>query len=404
MTPLTSLLLAAAAAAVLIGLTFAIEPFRSYQLATACAYLCAVAGLTLLTGAGGQLSLGQAALMAAGAYSYALSANALAEAGVEGLLLMLTPLGAAVLGAALLGVIIGCAAGRLHGPYLAGFTLALVVAIPAVTSTFSNILGGDQGLWITVEKRPAALRGTVSNEQWQAWLAILCAVAVMVVLNNLLRGRFGRQLRAVRDNDAAASLSGVNVARTKIISFTVSAAAAGLGGGLLAYVTQSASPGAYSLVLSLYLLMAAVIGGIGSLTGAVWGALIMVFLPYAVNSFTADLPVSADVASRLDGNLAIAVFGTILVLVILIAPRGIQGLLSAGGRRIRTRFSPGAGPAGTAATAVVPDPGSESSPQTPSAAAGVAGSAPQSGTSAEIPPSGTKNPPSETLSTTKGQR
>ncbi|WP_104101279.1 branched-chain amino acid ABC transporter permease [Arthrobacter sp. 08Y14] len=382
--PGTSLLVAVAAAAILIGLTFAVDPFRSYQLATACAYLCAVAGLTLLTGAGGQLSLGQAALMAAGAYSYALSANALAEAEVEGPLLLLAPLGAAVLGAGVLGLIIGCAAGRLHGPYLAGFTLALVVAIPAVTSTFSNVLGGDQGLWITVEKRPAALRGTVSNEQWQAWLAIICAVAVMVVLNNLLRGRFGRQLRAVRDNDAAASLSGVNVARTKIISFTVSAAAAGLGGGLLAYVTQSANPGAYSLVLSLYLLMAAVIGGIGSLTGAVWGALVMVFLPYAVNSFTADLPVSADVASRLDGNLAIAVFGTILVLVILLAPRGIQGLLSAAGRRIRARVSPGPGPSNPAPAVVVP--------------------VQQSRTPADNPPSGTDTPPSETLSTTKGQR
>ncbi|MBO0897735.1 branched-chain amino acid ABC transporter permease [Arthrobacter sunyaminii] len=382
--PGTSLLVAVAAAAILIGLTFAVDPFRSYQLATACAYLCAVAGLTLLTGAGGQLSLGQAALMAAGAYSYALSANALAEAEVEGPLLLLAPLGAAVLGAGVLGLIIGCAAGRLHGPYLAGFTLALVVAIPAVTSTFSNVLGGDQGLWITVEKRPAALRGTVSNEQWQAWLAIICAVAVMVVLNNLLRGRFGRQLRAVRDNDAAASLSGVNVARTKIISFTVSAAAAGLGGGLLAYVTQSASPGAYSLVLSLYLLMAAVIGGIGSLTGAVWGALVMVFLPYAVNSFTADLPVSADVASRLDGNLAIAVFGTILVLVILLAPRGIQGLLSAAGRRIRARVSPGPGPSNPAPAVVVP--------------------VQHSRTPAGNPPSGIDKPPSGTLSTTKGQR
>ncbi|WP_104052480.1 MULTISPECIES: branched-chain amino acid ABC transporter permease [unclassified Arthrobacter] len=396
--PGTSLLVAVAAAAILIGLTFAVDPFRSYQLATACAYLCAVAGLTLLTGAGGQLSLGQAALMAAGAYSYALSANALAEAEVEGPLLLLAPLGAAVLGAGVLGLIIGCAAGRLHGPYLAGFTLALVVAIPAVTSTFSNVLGGDQGLWITVEKRPAALRGTVSNEQWQAWLAIICAVAVMVVLNNLLRGRFGRQLRAVRDNDAAAALSGVNVARTKIISFTVSAASAGLGGGLLAYVTQSASPGAYSLVLSLYLLMAAVIGGIGSLTGAVWGALIMVFLPYAVNSFTADLPVSADVASRLDGNLAIAVFGTILVLVILLAPRGIQGLLSAAGRRIRARVSPGPGPSNPAPAVVVPVQQSRTPADSPPSGT----DKPPSGT--DNPPSGTDNPPSETLSTTKGQR
>ncbi|MBP3034743.1 branched-chain amino acid ABC transporter permease [Arthrobacter sp. zg-ZUI100] len=397
MSPLKTLLAAAAAAALLIGATFAVEPFTSYQLATVCAYLCAVAGLTVLTGTGGQLSLGQAALMACGAYCYALSANALAGAGIEGPLLLLGPLAAAVLGAAVLGLVIGLAAGRLHGPYLAGFTLALVVAIPAVTSTFSTVLGGDQGLWITVEKRPASLRGMVSNEQWQAWLAILCAVTVMVLLNNLLRGRFGRQLRAVRDNDAAASLSGVNVARTKILSFTVSAAAAGLGGGLLAYTTQSASPGAYSLVLSLYLLMAAVIGGIGSLTGAVWGALIMVFLPYSINSLTAGLPVSADVASRLDGNLAIAVFGTVLVLVILLAPRGIQGLLSAAVRRIRGRRSPAAAAAAAPSTpaAVVVNPRADP---------GAAASTGPGNANPESAPSAPNPAPPENLSTTKGQR
>lgn len=400
MNPFRTLLIAAAAAGLLIGLTFVVEPYTSYQLATVCAYLCAVAGLTVLTGTGGQLSLGQAALMAAGAYAYALSANALAEAGIEGPLLLLAPLVAAVLGAAVLGLIIGCAAGRLHGPYLAGFTMALVVAIPAVTSTFSGVLGGDQGLWITVEKRPASLRGIVSNEQWQSWLAIICAVAVMVVLNNLLRGRFGRQLRAVRDNDAAASLSGVNVARTKIASFTVSAAAAGLGGGLLAYITQSASPGAYSLVLSLYLLMAAVIGGIGSLTGAVWGALILVFLPYSINSLTADLPVSADVAQRLDGNLAIAVFGTVLVLVILLAPRGLQGLLSAAARRIRGRRSPAAGrPSSSSAASVSagsPHPADgEAAPETSGeASSDVSGAAGSASGSPPLPVN---------LSTTKGQ-
>ncbi|MDK1359459.1 branched-chain amino acid ABC transporter permease [Arthrobacter sp. zg-Y1219] len=401
MNPFRTLLIAAAAAGLLIGLTFVVEPYTSYQLATVCAYLCAVAGLTVLTGTGGQLSLGQAALMAAGAYAYALSANALAEAGIEGPLLLLAPLVAAVLGAAVLGLIIGCAAGRLHGPYLAGFTMALVVAIPAVTSTFSGVLGGDQGLWITVEKRPASLRGIVSNEQWQSWLAIICAVAVMVVLNNLLRGRFGRQLRAVRDSDAAASLSGVNVARTKIASFTVSAAAAGLGGGLLAYITQSASPGAYSLVLSLYLLMAAVIGGIGSLTGAVWGALILVFLPYSINSLTADLPVSADVAQRLDGNLAIAVFGTVLVLVILLAPRGIQGLLSAAARRIRGRRSPAAGrpssSSAASASAGFPHPADgEAAPETSGeASSDVSGTAGSASGSPPLPVN---------LSTTKGQQ
>ncbi|MCQ1999187.1 branched-chain amino acid ABC transporter permease [Arthrobacter zhaoxinii] len=328
-------LLAAAAAVILIGLTFVVPSFTSYQLATVCAYLCGIAGLTLLTGAGGQLSLGQAALMAAGAYSYALTANSMADAGTEGTLLLLVPLAAAVLGAAVLGLVIGLAAGRLHGPYLAGFTMALVVALPAVTSTFSSVLGGDQGLWITVEKRPTALRGTVSNEAWQAWLAVVCSVLVLTLLANLLHGRFGRHLRAVRDNPVAAALAGINPARTKVTAFVISSAAAGMGGGLLAYTTQSASPGAYSLVFSLFLLMAAVVGGIGSLTGAVWGALLLVALPHLISTATARLDLSADLAQRLDGNLAVAIFGLVLILVVLLAPQGIQGLLVRIGRRIR---------------------------------------------------------------------
>lgn len=341
-------LLATVIAAGLIGVTFAIPSFTSYQLATACAYLCGIAGLTLLTGAGGQLSLGQAALMAAGAYSYALSANAMSDAGAEGPLLLVLPLLAAVIGAALLGLVIGLAAGRLHGPYLAGFTMALVVALPAVTSTFSSVLGGDQGLWITVEKRPTALRGTVSNEAWQAWLAVICAVLVLTLLANLLHGRFGRELRAVRDNPVAAALAGINPARTKVTAFVASSAAAGMGGGLLAYTTQSASPGAYSLVFSLFLLMAAVVGGIGSLAGAVWGAALLVALPHLISAATARLALPAELAQRLDGNLPVAIFGLVLVLVILLAPQGIQGLL------LKLRRRPGAGPAGPAATATTP--------------------------------------------------
>ncbi|MCC3277654.1 branched-chain amino acid ABC transporter permease [Arthrobacter sp. zg-Y40] len=360
MSVLLRYFVAAAAAVFLIGLTFIIPSFTSYQLATACAYLCGIAGLTLLTGAGGQLSLGQAALMAAGAYTYALTANALDDAGVEGPLLLVVPLVAAVAGAGVLGLVIGLAAGRLHGPYLAGFTMALVVALPAVTSTFSSVLGGDQGLWVTVQKRPAALRGTVSTEAWQAWLAVVCAVAVMAVLANLLRGRFGRELRAVRDNPVAAALAGINPARTKVAAFVISSGAAGMGGGLLAYTTQSASPGAYSLVFSLFLLMAAVVGGIGSLTGAVWGAVLLVALPHLIGTATSRLALPTDLAQRLDGNLSVAIFGLVLVLVVLLAPQGIQGLLVKLWHR--TGFKRSASPARSAAPASAQRPASPTLP------------------------------------------
>ena len=338
----TRILAAAGITAGLIMLTFILPPFTSYQLATVCAYACAVAGLTLLTGAGGQLSLGQAAMMAAGAYSYGLSANALAEAGVTGAALLLLPGAAAVAGAALLGLLVGLAAARLHGPYLAGVTMALVVALPAAAGTFSGVLGGEQGLWITVEKRPTALRGAVGTEQWQAWLAIAAAAVVFVLLANLLAGRFGRSLRAVRDNEASAALAGISPARTKVTAFVVSSAAAGTGGGLLAYITQSAGPGAYSLVFSLFLLMAAVVGGLGSLSGAVWGALVLVALPHLISTATSALSLSPDLAQRLDGNLSVAVFGAVLIGVIILAPRGIAGLTPTLRRPVRSRRPPAA--------------------------------------------------------------
>ncbi|MCW4386083.1 branched-chain amino acid ABC transporter permease [Salinibacterium sp. SYSU T00001] len=322
-----------------IGLTFVLEPFRNYQLATIAAYLCAVAGLTMLTGVNGQLSLGHAALMACGAYCYAFTANGLAEQEIEGPVLLIVPIIAAVVGATVLGLVIGLAAARLHGPYLAGVTLAFVIALPAVTSRFSDVFGGDQGLWITVERRPEFLAGRGGTEMFQAWVAIACAAVVVVLLRNLMRSNFGRQMRAVRDNEVAAALAGINVARTKVIAFTVSSAAAGIGGAVMAFMTQSASPGAFNLFISLFLLMAAVIGGIGTLYGALWGSILLVVLPDVIGSITRGLSLSPEVAQRLDGNLAVGLFGAVMVLVVIVAPFGIQGLVRKAGHQIRSRGS-----------------------------------------------------------------
>ncbi|AWB88360.1 branched-chain amino acid ABC transporter permease [Salinibacterium hongtaonis] len=333
----TTAILAAVGFVLVVALTFVFEPFRNFQLATIAAYLCAVGGLTMLTGVNGQLSLGHAALMACGAYCYAFTANALGEAEIDGVLLLVLPLVAAVVGSAILGFVIGIAGARLHGPYLAGVTLAVVLALPAFTSTFSNVFGGDMGLWVTVARKPEGLEGRGSTEMFQAWVAIACAALVLLLLQNLLRSNFGRQMRAVRDNEVAASISGINVYRTKVVAFTVSSAAAGIGGGLLAFITQSASPGAYSLIFSLFLLMAAVIGGIGTLAGAIWGSVLLVLLPEAIGSLTKSLSLPPEVAQRLDGNLAIALFGIVLVLVVIIAPHGIQGLVTKTWRRLQAR-------------------------------------------------------------------
>lgn len=311
------------AAVVILALTYLLPPFRNYQLATVGAYLCVTAGLTVLTGLNGQLSLGHGALMATGAYTLAMTQNALAGRGQWTLLVSVA---AAIVVTTAVGAVVGLAAARLRGPYLAGLTLAVAVVVPSITSTFDKTFNSDQGLSVAVDPPPLALGYSFPYERWQAWIAWTGALLTMLLLANLVSGRFGRNLRAVRDDEAAARLAGINVARTQVMAFVVSAACAGLGGALFAVLAQSVSPGAFPLTLSLFLLMAIVIGGLGSLTGAVWGALLLVALPATTHSLTDSIDVSPAVAQRLEGNLPLAIFGIVLILVMLAAPGGIASL------------------------------------------------------------------------------
>jgi branched-chain amino acid transport system permease protein len=312
-----------AAALLIVALTYVLPPFRNYQLATVGAYLCVTAGLTVLTGLNGQLSLGHGALMATGAYTVALVQEGLAGRGQWTLLVAVL---AAIVVATAAGAVVGLAAARLRGPYLAGLTLAVAVVVPAITSTFDQTFNSDQGLSVYVDPPPLALGATFPYERWQAWLSWAAALLTMLVLATLVRGRFGRALRAVRDDEAAARIAGVNVARTQVLAFVVSAACAGLGGALFAVLAQSVSPGAFPLSLSLFLVMAIVIGGLGSLAGAVWGAVLLVALPALTHSATDSIDVSPALAQRLEGNLPLALFGVTLVVVMLAAPGGIASL------------------------------------------------------------------------------
>lgn len=336
----------AATAVILVGAlagTFLLDPYRNYLLAMTAAYVCATAGLSLLVGRTGQLSLGHAAFMAAGAYAFAFTSNALADAEVSGPVHLVVPFLVAVVVAALVGLVVGIAGARLHGPYLAGLTLALVIALPAIASTFGEVFGGDAGLYISVERRPEWLSTVIATEQWQAWVGLVVAAIVLGALAQLVRSPSALRMQAVRDDESAARLSGIDPVRVRVGMFGISAAVAGLGGGVLAYVTQSVSPGAYSLTFSLFLLVAVVIGGVGTLAGAVWGALVIVLVPEITAAITEALPLSAELSQRLDGNLAIVVFGVILVVVMLAAPRGIHGAVAALTGRLR-RHRPDAPP------------------------------------------------------------
>ncbi|MFG2101279.1 branched-chain amino acid ABC transporter permease [Micromonospora echinaurantiaca] len=337
-TLLRHLGVALVAALLLVVVSYGLDPFRNFQLATVAAYLCATAGLTVLTGLNGQLSLGHGALMATGAYTVACCQTAFLDAGLTGGGWLAVSLVAAVLAALAVGAVVGAAAARLRGPYLAGVTLAVAVVVPALTVTFDGVFNGEQGLSVPVEPPPAALGAYFPYERWQLWVAAAATLLALVLLANLVRSRYGRTFRAVRDDEVAARLAGIHVARTQVLAFVVSAAGAGLGGALLAVLAQSVSPGAFSLTLSLFLLMAVVIGGLGSLAGALWGAVLLVVLPDLTHSLTEQLTLSPAVAQRMEGNLPLAIFGATLIVVMIAAPGGVQGLLARLGRALAARL------------------------------------------------------------------
>jgi branched-chain amino acid transport system permease protein len=303
------------AAALLLLITIKLDPYRDFQVAQVAADVVAVAGLTVLIGLSGQISIGHGAFMAVGGYAGALLLLHLNWN--IGLIFV-----ASVVIAAAFGAVFGLAAARLRGPYLAGATLMLAVALPSLADRFPGPLGGDQGLGFNVAT-PAFLGPTFPLTRWQAWLGCAAALITLILLANLARSRVGRSWRALRDDEVAAALAGLNVARLQILAFVVSAACAGLGGALLAMVSGIVSPGAFPLSLSIGLLAAAVLGGLGSLLGAIWGSLILVLAP----TYLTDVATSHGLSSGASASVPIAAYGVVLIAVMLLFPSGIQGAL-----------------------------------------------------------------------------
>jgi branched-chain amino acid transport system permease protein len=276
-------------------------------------YVVAIAGLSVLIGLSGQISLGNGAFMAIGAY-----AAALLMLHLNWPVWAVFPASAAI--AAVAGGVVGVAAARLSGPYLAGATLLLAVALPSLALQFPALLGGDQGLSVAVTA-PANLGATFPVTRWQAWVCSAAALITLVVLANLVRSKVGRSWRAIRDDPVAAALTGLNVGRLRVLAFVVSATCAGLAGAMLAFTTTLVSPGEFTVSLSIALLTGAVLGGLGSLAGAIWGALVVVLVP----TYVTDVATSHGLSSAVAANIPIAAYGVVLILVMILFPQGIQG-------------------------------------------------------------------------------
>lgn len=287
-----------------------VDELRVFQGASVAIYVIAIASIILLTGYSGQVSLGHGALLAIGGYAAALSRN---HWGVPVWLAFCI----AVLAAALGGYLLGLAAARLSGPYLAGTTLALAIGLPSIANQFS-IFGGEQGLLFDVGKPPASFGESLTQYKWFFWIASLAALISIYWLRNVMNSRYGRSWKSVRSNDVAAELAGINIGRNKVLAFTISAGIAGLAGALLAMSISTVSPGAFPLTLSFSLATGAVLSGVTTLGGVMIGAVTLVAIPEIVGSAVSRFESSDAVANNLPGLLVSA----LLILTVLFVPNG----------------------------------------------------------------------------------
>lgn len=320
-----SLVLVLVGAVALFLVSEALSSYNDLQLANGAYYFTVLAGLTLLTGLSGQISLGHGALMAVGAYTVALLVGNEHWPAFGALV-------AATGTTAVVGVLVGAAATRLRGPYLAGVTLAFAVGLPALAGKYPNTFGGANGLVINPPTPPSWLGQSFPLERWEAWIASAGALVVLFAIYNLSRSVVGRSLKAVRDDEIAASLCGLRVARLQTLAFVVSAACAGLAGGLLTLVLGLAAPGAFTLGLSLALLTGVVLGGLGSILGAIWGAALLVLLPI----WSTDIAHTFSFSTNVTNNLPLAIYGLVLILAMLLWPSGLQGAIGVLSLRVST--------------------------------------------------------------------
>lgn len=294
----------------------------------------AALALSLLTGYNGQISLGHGAFLGMGAYvTIILTVDYGVPYAGAGII--------AVIFCFVIGVIVGLPALRITGVYLALVTLALATLFPQVTIRLGDLTGATVGRtlvpregygdWERMEEigRRAFLRTEgfrapdwtgLADDQWRYYVFLVIAVVVFVLVRNLVNSRVGRGLVAIRDNETAAEVAGVNVSRYKVLTFGVSASIAGVAGWMFAVLNNGVAPTSFTIVLSITLLVASVLGGTNSILGALIGALIVVYVREAVPAESA--------------RFTQVIFGLVLIIVMLAAPGGIMGVY----RRIEARI------------------------------------------------------------------
>jgi branched-chain amino acid transport system permease protein len=290
--------------AVALALPFTMSNFHLFQFTQVLIYAIALLGLNMLTGYNGQFSLGHGAFYGIGAYTTAIMIDrwsigygwTIPAAGIVCLIV---------------GFLFGRPALRLEGLYLALATFSLALAVPQILKYFEHWTGGSQGIVLSKPKAPFGLR--LSEDQWLYFVTLAVTIALFVLAWNLLRGRTGRAIVAIRDNHIAAEAMGVDNALYKSVVFGVSAAYTGVAGALSALAIAFVAPDTFNVFLSITLLTGIVIGGLATISGAIYGALFIQFVP----NWAQDISKAAPWA----------IFGAFLILFMYVMPRGIAGLL-----------------------------------------------------------------------------
>nr|WP_320784278.1 branched-chain amino acid ABC transporter permease [Streptomyces sp. CRN 30] len=338
-------------AALLLALPFYLDRFWLQAGLFAMAAAIGAIGLNLLTGATGQLSMGHAFFLAVGAYGYCVLAG---DGGGDGLVGLGLPTWLAAVLAVLLagaaGGLFSPIAGRLRGAYLGIATLALIFIGQHVLFNARELTGGFNGRDVPPlslfglrfddsELVVAAVPFGAAEKLWYVGLALLLGGALFA--RGVLRGRPGRALNAIRDHRVAAGVMGVPVARHRAAVFVLSSMYAGLAGVLLALVFQRTVPDHFGITLSLEYLAMIVIGGLGSVSGAVVGAFFVSLLPQLLTRYSDALPlVSAPGTGGIaPGEASRYLYGAAVVAVVLFLPGGLVRV--AARRRAEVRHTPG---------------------------------------------------------------
>jgi branched-chain amino acid transport system permease protein len=302
------------APAVALAVCFLAKDYQLFQLTVVFSYALSLLGLTMLTGCNGQISLGHGAFYAVGAYAAAILMSQFALP-----YWLAVPLAGLV--CLVVGYLFGLPALKLEGLYLALATFALAVALPLLLKhkALEPWTGGVEGISLDKPNAPWGLH--LSPDQWLYLFALAVTTLGFVIAARLLESDIGRTIVAIRDNPIASACIGIDNRRFKASIFGVSALYTGLGGALSAIAVQFVAPDSFSVFLSISLLVGVVVGGVGTLSGAIYGAFFIMFVPSAAESISKAAPW--------------AIYGVILIGSIFVAPEGVAGLISGFAERLR---------------------------------------------------------------------